>query len=160
MISKLDNQVDLVSSEIDELKPSIVGLLQFLPEDYPGGDLWLQRRLSEVKADKAFCVVAKDLNEVCGIAICSPKGARLKLSTLYVSPAHRGAGLGRKLIDRVQQVARANGFNETYITLGDTKQEELAPLLSQAGFVLAGAHVGRYGVGRTELCYKALNCTS
>jgi hypothetical protein len=63
-------------------------LLPALGEKYPGGCTWLERRLYDVSAGRAFLLAAHFGGAVAALAIETPKGLHIrKLSTFVVLEA-------------------------------------------------------------------------
>ena len=130
-------------------------LLDFLPVLYPGGSAWLSRRMSDVARGRATALVAEVSGEMVGVALGILKASgRFKVSTLFVSPTHRGLGLGAELLDSMVVRARVVGANEVYITGAHSVRENLSPLLASRGFVLTATEANRYGQGRHEDVYS------
>jgi ribosomal protein S18 acetylase RimI-like enzyme len=68
---------------------------------YPEGLDWLDRRLDDIECGRAELWRAGH-GTVSGWAIVTPKGLHdAKLCTVYIAPAARGLGWGRKLIDSI-----------------------------------------------------------
>jgi GNAT superfamily N-acetyltransferase len=68
-----------------------------------------------VRGGGAF--LAEDSSEPVGFALAWPEGLNaLKLGDLYVSPEHRGKGIGRALVRAVAELARARGAAHVHLT--------------------------------------------
>lgn len=131
-------------------------LLDFLPVLYPGGEQWLDARLRLIDERKAVAHLVRDhAGTLVGVMLGIAKDAhRFKVSTLYVAPGHRGAGVGRTLLDAALLHAQQAECTEVYITGATTVRDELSPLLSSRGFVRIATERDRYGVGRDEDVYS------
>ena len=89
------------------------------------------------------------------MTIETPKGGRgWKLSTIYVSPAHRGAGIGGQLVAKCERVWARQGVRENVVTVREGREEDLLRLLEPAGFKQIDRQVDRYGRGKTEIILR------
>lgn len=87
---------------------------------YPNGLDWLERRLDDIESGRGQLWQARFEQFAFGWAIVTPKGAReAKLSTIFVSPAARGQGLGRKLIDSVSAELRHRDIFNVRLTVDE-----------------------------------------
>lgn len=90
----------------------------------PSGDLLLAR----VDGEAAGCVALRALDQ-----------STLEMKRLYVRPATRGAGLGKRLVESAVSVARRGGYTE--LRLDTLSNMEAAQRLYQAfGFVEIAAY--------------------
>lgn len=126
--------------------------LAFLPNLYPRGGHWLDKRLDEVLASKADCSLVL-LNRVrVGLMIETPKGkGTLKLSTLWVDPRFRGIGAGRYLLTQAMARWLRNDLEYVYVTTDVRRAPLVQPFLEQLGFVAGPISFARYGELRDEL---------
>jgi GNAT superfamily N-acetyltransferase len=61
--------------------------------------------------------LAQDSGDPVGFALAWPEGLNaLKLGDLYVSPDHRGEGIGRALVGAVAELARSRGAAHVHLT--------------------------------------------
>ncbi len=68
-----------------------------------------------VRAGGAF--LAEDSDEPVGFALAWPQGRNaVKLGDLYVSPEHRGKGIGRALVRAVAELAHSRGAAHVHLT--------------------------------------------
>lgn len=82
----------------------------------------------------AFLVVYRDGAPVgCG-AVRTLDGETGELKRMYVSPAARGTGIGRRLVDALEAEARALGLRRLVLETGTRQQAALA-LYRATGFV-------------------------
>lgn len=159
----VDDKDILLSSACDEflLRPFLHNdfvqarvLLRELPAIYPGGDAWLNRRLSDAIAGTARCTVAASPYGLVGITIETPKGYdRLKLSTLYIHPDFRRSGLGKRMLNTCRLAWMLAGIQQVHVTVDARRTSALAPLLVNAGFKYTTTELHRYGAGRHETVF-------
>lgn len=130
---------------------AVASLLKDLPSTYPGGDLWLHRRLQDVKSFKAFCTVVLVQSVLAGLTIEVEKGERRrKLSTVFVDPAFRGAGLGSLLLKNCSRTWKKCELDEVFVTVRSTKLHDTGVFLMLHGFQQIAIEKGRYGDGNDE----------
>jgi ribosomal protein S18 acetylase RimI-like enzyme len=129
----------------------IEDLLDFLPVLYPGGRNWLQRRLADVEAGRAYSDLRFLNNVLAGLSlgIGKPSG-RFKISTLFVAPWARNQGIGASLLDGMIERATRLNASAVYITGASTVRSALEPLLISRGFRLVATEMNRYGKSRDE----------
>lgn len=131
-------------------------LVPVLTKFYPGGDLWLTRRLDQVNEGKASCIVATKDSDIVGVVILTPKsGGKLKVSTLYVDPLSRGYGIGVALLERTLEQMARTGFRQAYITVPHAISSSVEPTLKACGFAWVAQVQDRYGPDRNEIIYEA-----
>ncbi len=93
------------------------GMREFeLEPDFAG----LDADLARLGEDRPGCVVAEFVaevgNAICGSVILSVKAVGVgKLSGLYVSPAYRGCGIGRALLQAAVGAGRGAGLARLYL---------------------------------------------
>lgn len=152
MNDTLTHSTDVVSvGAVSSVASDVEKLLDFLPVLYPGGAAWLARTACEVgngTAD-AFAAVLDDATVAIGFGVLKPSN-RYKVRTLFVSPAHRGQGIGTILIAALSDRAEHLGACEMYVTAAATIRDEFEPMIAKAGFERVGTEAGRYGCGRDE----------
>ncbi len=130
-------------------------LLSVLPQLYPNGYAWLDRRLDDVLARRARCTIAAGPWGVMGATIESPKGARrLKLSTIYVHPRFRGLNVGTELLKRCRADWLREGVDSVHVTADARRAGLLLPLFTRFGFEAETLEPGRYGDERDELIFS------
>ena len=88
---------------------------------YPNGLDWLERRLDDIESGRAQLWQAGLGKFASGWAIVTPKGLHeAKLSTIFVSPAARGKGLGSGLIHAVSADLRQREIFNARVTVDET----------------------------------------
>jgi GNAT superfamily N-acetyltransferase len=136
-------------------KVAVFTLLSDLPTLYPGGGVWLEKRLGEVQIGKAVCSLAVSTIGLIGVTIETPKGAHaLKLSTIFVARSFRRLGAGSLLLGRCLDRWFATGVKHVHVTADQRRASSLLPLLESAGFAFAGVEYDRYGHGRNEVIFR------
>jgi putative acetyltransferase len=100
------------------------------------------------RAAHAFFVVVDDDDEVVGGAGIAPlaggEASTCELRKMYILPAARGGGMGRRLLDRCLEEARALGFARCYLeTL--TGMDAAMHLYEAAGFTRIAGPMGATG---------------
>lgn len=96
----------------DDDIPAIFGLIRELAIFEDGLDK-VSNSVEQMKAEKDFfkCYIAEDNGEVIGMALYyfvyyTWVGKALYLDDLYVKEAYRGKGIGKKLMQKMMEVAR------------------------------------------------------
>ena len=134
---------------------SLTQLLSFLPDLYPGGFAWLDRRLYQVLCGKARCTVALKDGGIVGVTIETPKsGNSIKLSTIFVDPSVRRRGVGQLLIDGCHNQWKRDSVSGCYVTADHRIADHLGKLLTQFSFEKTGLVRNRYGKGRHEAIFS------
>jgi GNAT superfamily N-acetyltransferase len=87
-----------------------------------------------VPPDGVFLVVRDDDGAAvaCG-GICRFDATRAELKRMYVLPARRGLGLGRRLLAELEDAARALGYTGVVLETGDRQPEALG-LYGSSGY--------------------------
>lgn len=117
---------------------------------YPGGRRWLDRRLSELSQAGRLTVVGP-AGRPFAVALETWKPAgRVKLSTFYVAPHARRAGVGAALADAVVRRWAREGRNSVYVTVASQAAPALERVLLPRGFTPLAVELDRYGLGRDE----------
>jgi len=90
----------------------------------------------------AFFVLLDDQEVIGTVALHQETDAVCELCRMYLAPAYRGQGLGRRLLDHSLRQARQSGFTEMQLKTASVLVEAIA-LYKRAGFALVeGAQVG------------------
>lgn len=127
-------------------------LLAVLHDRYPGGLDWLERRLDDVDAGRAWAWRAGNGGAALGYAIATPKGLRReKLSTLYVAAHARGQGIGRSLLAALFEDWRRRELDEVFVTVDEADSATKAFLVSHGFSHLP--HAGRAYGERSDAIY-------
>lgn len=125
---------------------------------YPNGGAKLYERLTDALDGRAQVHVLSDMSSgslhglPVGLAAETPKGDhQRKISTFWVHPDFRGAGLGRMLLDhRIGQWLRSD-IESAVVTVRAERAPELMRLFQPRGFVQTCVVTNRYGIGRDEV---------
>jgi N-acetylglutamate synthase-like GNAT family acetyltransferase len=118
---------------------------------YPGSAGWMTRRLAELRAGTGRCLLARDEQGLCALAIQVPKGeGRIKLCSLWVREDLRRQGLGGALIERCLMGWHQDGAKEVYVTANEKALPFVAGLLTPRGFRIVASCPDRYRDGEVE----------
>lgn len=75
----------------------------------------------------AFHVLRDDAGRIIGtVAVMRMSDERCELRKMYLHSAHRGKGLGRKLMDHGLKLSRELGFSEIYLETADVLESAVA----------------------------------
>lgn len=134
---------------------AVFTLLRFLPSLYPGGLIWLERRLDDAAAGRASCSVAMVGDLLGGVIIETPKGKRTrKISNLYVASHLEHVGMGSLLMSKHILSWQNSGIDCAYITIAGSRLNRLQNFLNRWGFAPEAIARDRYGIGRDEHIYR------
>jgi len=134
----------------------------------PGfGEAWTRRQVSEALAMRGtYCLLAgpdgeepSPAGEVAGFALSRGLLDEEELLLLAVTPAFRGLGIGRRLLQRFTQAAQARGATRLFLEMREGNKAE--SLYRAAGFVDVGRrrHYYRRGHGAPmDAITFALSC--
>jgi GNAT superfamily N-acetyltransferase len=131
-------------------RPFLAHCAPFIQATYPGGDVWLDRRLDDILIGRGRGVLATVNGRPAGFAISTDKGEhREKLSTLFVHPAARHLGCGRRLIGALGDLWCLDDVRDAYVTCpaGDRTTQRF---FERQGFVPVAVIQDRYGPHRDE----------
>ncbi|MNE54206.1 Phosphinothricin N-acetyltransferase [compost metagenome] len=112
--------------------------------DPPGVDMMLERRRLLVEGNYSYLVAEID-GKIAGYAYAGayrPRpayGAAVE-NSVYVDPAMKGMGIGRKLLDALIEDATSRGFRQMLAVIGDSGNAASIGLHRAAGF----EHVGTF----------------
>ena len=84
--------------------------------------------------DGAFLVVRVDGRPVACGGICRFDETRAELKRMYVEPASRGLGLGRRVLEGLEAEGRRLGYTAVVLETGNLQQEALG-LYQSSGYV-------------------------
>lgn len=84
--------------------------------------------------DGAFLVVHEDGKAVACGGVCSYEGTTAELRRMYVAPGARGRGVGRALLQALEEEARALGYALLRLETGD-RQPEAIRLYVSSGYL-------------------------
>lgn len=117
---------------------------------YPGGRLWLARRLAAMPEAGRVTVLGSTGSPVAvALETWKPAG-RVKLSTFYVAPEARRQGAGRALTASLTSRWLAEHRESAYVTVASQHSAALESLLRPFGFTPWAVSSARYGPGRDE----------
>ena len=85
-------------------------------------------------------------NELIGFASYGPVNGEMKLHKLYIHPQWQRRGLGTKLLEHVEQRARARGFSKLVLGVNKANQQAIAAY-HRNGFVIRESVVNEIGNG-------------
>ena len=141
--------VERLTCKTPTQQKEVTTLLAGLNTMYPDADVWLPKRLNDVKNQEAWCWGVHKNTTLIGVIIVKPKSRGTKISPIFVDPAHRHQGAGTLLMETVTSKNNPSR-NNLYVTVPETVYPQLEPLLTRYGF--AGTHLvlDRYGAGRNE----------
>lgn len=144
---------DLIRSDL----PRVQSLLAVLPDLYPQGRIWLDRRLDDVLGGRARCTLIEVDNVVAGVAIETPKAFdRLKLSTFLIADEYRNAGVGGCLIRFLHGRWVRDSVGQVHVTVAEHRHDQVRRAFAPVGFLTVAHEVDRYGPGRNEYVMTCL----
>jgi ribosomal protein S18 acetylase RimI-like enzyme len=78
--------------------------------------------------------VAERAGEIVGLIVLEVDGERVTIDNVAVTPAHRGTGVGRALLEHAEASTRATGHEAIYLYTHERMTENLS-LYSRIGYV-------------------------
>lgn len=133
-------------------KGALAGVGPIVDALYPRGLDKLAARMEDALDLRARCTVAVAGRQVVGLAMESPKGShRVKLSTLWVAPEWRNAGIGKALVANAVERWLKDGVETAHLTVCVQDCPLLNAALDPFGFTPIALEVDRYGDGRDEV---------
>jgi GNAT superfamily N-acetyltransferase len=102
--------------------------------------------------DGVFLVSRVDGRAVACGGVCRFDTARAELKRMYVLPAARGAGLGRRLLEALEAEARRLGYTGIVLETGDRQPEALS-LYTSAGYGPIPCY-GVYAARALSMCFE------
>jgi GNAT superfamily N-acetyltransferase len=102
--------------------------------------------------DGVFLVSRVDGRAVACGGVCRFDTARAELKRMYVLPAARGAGLGRRLLEALEAEARRLGYTGLVLETGDQQPEALS-LYASAGYGPIPCY-GVYAARALSMCFE------
>ena len=106
---------------------------------------WSAQEIAELLAAGAFGVLSDD-----GFILCREGGGEAEILTIAVSPAVRGRGQGRALVEAAVAAAVAQGAETMFLEVAADNRAALA-LYRAAGFSQAGLRRGYYPTEGTQM---------
>ena len=79
---------------------------------------------SQISQGCVYVARSKD-DAICGYVVFYPRGDSIHLENVAVSPDHQGGGIGRVLVDYVEDVAARDGFNSVDLYTNERMTENL-----------------------------------
>ncbi|KPF71440.1 hypothetical protein IP88_10805 [alpha proteobacterium AAP81b] len=119
------------------------------------GEAWSAQQIAGTLGEaNSFARLAQVASAAAGFTLCRSAGGEVELLLIAVTPAVRGRGIGRLLLDTACADARARGAEEIFL---EVRENNMAArrLYARAGF----AEVGRrrdYYAGSAGMRYAAL----
>lgn len=122
------------------------------------GRRYMQRLVSAINATTW---IAEDFEKMAGFAIAEWKPSLGQISgyiqTIEVAPEFRGQGVGRALLERIEESARDADAAMLWLHVDKTNETAIG-LYERHGFLPVGEEANYYATGRSALLYrKALN---
>jgi putative acetyltransferase len=107
---------------------------------------------TELPTADAFLIARIDDVAVgCG-AVRFLDASTAEVKRMYVAPAARGNGVGRRLLEDLEAFARSRGAQRLVLETGPLQVEALA-LYERAGFITTPCW-GEYAHGKNSLCFE------
>lgn len=128
--------------------PEIARMSRILIEqDLPWS--WTERRvLGAIRHPEIAVIVARDRRRLAGFAMMQFGDAHAHLNLLAVTPAYRGRGVGRELVDWLEACARTAGIFDVRLELR-AGNERARAFYERLGFIESGL-VPAYYAGRED----------
>lgn len=105
---------------------------QSISDLYPNFEGWLRFKfLGNIKSGSRKLLVAYKGNEIVGYSLLKQDSIESKICTFYIPEMYRGQGIGSALLGESLDTLKSK---DTFITVSQERQEELAPLLVSNGF--------------------------
>jgi ribosomal protein S18 acetylase RimI-like enzyme len=140
----------------EDLRPIMEQVGPTVQRLYPkGGDLLLAR-LENALEGRAIALTARDSvsGRPVALAAAVKKGrGSFKISTLWVSPFRRRAGVGTALMQGLATRLNSENAERAYVTARSGRCVGLEEMLSGFGFSAIAFVPNRYGAGRDEVVY-------
>ncbi len=138
-------------------KAHIHEILNFLPEFYPNGHLWLDEVLERIGQDDLDLLKICDarLGTIVGTLLAKRKfGRSKKICNFYIVPHFRRKKIGSKILSSYCKENFEQGIDKLYITYGASKVLGMGDFLSSLGFEKAASLKDRYRNGDTEEVFE------
>lgn len=124
---------------------------------YPPENNFLDLPAEDVGDGRGVFVIARvdGLAVGCGaVRVLDDDPATVEVKRMYVRPAARGRGVGRLVLDALEQWARARGARRAVLEAGE-RQPEALRLYERAGFHRIPCF-GAYAASSDSVCYEKL----
>ena len=143
--------IERVSADSPEARELFTAMWREVDEIY-GNDAPSGPELPGMDAPRAVFVLARDGDEPVGCGAIRPFTESVaEVKRLYVVPHRRGEQIARLIMAALEQLARANGFSETWLETG-LRQPAAIRLYENLGYTrIAG--FGDYKDDPLSVCY-------
>lgn len=84
--------------------------------------------------DERQVTVAEDEDGIAGVVVVGPSDDGFLIDNVAVQPSKQGTGIGRKLLERAEEQARAAGYDSIYLYTNEEMTENQA-LYKRLGYV-------------------------
>lgn len=120
------------------------------------GEPWNEAAIAGLLAmPGAFGFVVGPDEEPAGFVLARIGGGEAEILTICVSPASRGSGLGRKLLEAAAAFAVAAGAETLFLEVAEDNPAALG-LYERFGFYLVGVRPGYYARGASRVAARTL----
>ena len=123
---------------------------------YPGiGKWWESRVVRQIQSGMRVCNVAIVQGDLVAVSIGKLAKQSSKLCALRVREAHRGLGIGQKLLQRTLKDILAGGCRRVHFTISEKILSQCGDFFTPYGFSMVSWAKGRYVPGMDELAFSA-----
>lgn len=138
-------------AQLTRVSPAAIqALTGDLAAKYPGGDIWLERRLDDIAHGRATCYAIVGGSAMFAVAIVTPKHAgSLKLSTFAVDRRWRRRHLGHRLLSHLQARWQSCGIESVTVTVDERDRATRRFFETNRFSASAGERVD-YGANRSD----------
>lgn len=93
-------------------------------------------------SEKGYYIQATEGDKILGLIHYTIISGVIEISTLIVSHNHRGKGIGTKLINKIEDIAKKDNVHKIYLVTGDGWKAE--NFYQKMGFEKTGEHKNHY----------------
>ena len=145
-------QIERVPADATESQALMLELWTELDALY-GNGTGTPSRLERMEAPGAAFVIARANGKAVGCAAIRPLTSDVaEMKRVFVQHRARGRGVGRTLIEKLEQIARGEGFSEIWIETG-LRQPDAIRLYESLGYTRRAAF-GDYKDEPLSVCYE------